>query len=208
MVFTNAVFVNRRIQQAAMLARHKKRRSAMAKIGKSPGEFLSEMLEKHKISTLKFSKDIYLSQSAARLIAIGKTRISVPVAWRLAKYFNTNPEYWLSMQMKWDLDEAIQDKKLMDVIKKISKFQKEPEPVKKPAAKKPADGKSATAKTAAAKKPAAAKTATAKTAAAKKPAGKAAAAKPAPAKKAAAKDTAAKKKPAGARGRATDSSKK
>ena len=186
----------------------------MAKIGKSPGEFLSEMLEKHKISTLKFSKDIYLSQSAARLIAIGKTRISVPVAWRLAKYFNTNPEYWLSMQMKWDLDEAIQDKKLMDVIKKISKFQKEPEPVKKPAAKKPADGKatsakkSADAKTAAAKKPAAAKTATAKTAAAKKPAGKAAAAKPAPAKKAAAKDTAAKKKPAGARGRATDSSKK
>jgi len=171
----------------------------MSKIVQSPGEFLSNMLEKHKISILKFSKDIYLSQSAARLIAIGKTRISVPVALRLARYFNTVPEYWLKMQMDWDLAEAAQDKKLRDVVQKISRFQKEPEAGKKAAAGKPAAAAKAPAgkKPAAAKAPAGKKPVAAKAPAAKKPA----AGKPAPAKKAAAKDkpVAAKKKPAEAK---------
>ncbi|MCL2192089.1 MAG: HigA family addiction module antitoxin [Treponema sp.] len=126
----------------------------MSKIVQSPGEFLSNMLEKHNISILKLSKDISLSQSAARLVATGKTRISVPVALRLARYFNTNPEYWLKMQMDWDLLEAAQDKKLMDMVKKISKFQKDPDAGKKAAAKKPAAGKAAPAKKDAAKEPA------------------------------------------------------
>ena len=167
----------------------------MSKIAQSPGEFLSNMLEKHKISILRLSKDIFLNQSAARQIAIGKTRISVSVAMRLARYFNTAPEYWLDMQMRWDLSEALQDKKLMDVVKKISKFTKEPEPAgKKGPAKKAAAGKAAGAKAAAGKKPAGAKAAGAKAAAGKKPAGaKAAGAKPAGAK------AAAGKKPAGAK---------
>jgi len=175
----------------------------MSKIVQSPGEFLSNMLEKHKISTLKFSKDISLSQSAARLITIGKTRISVPVALRLAVYFGTNAEYWLNMQMRWDLFEAAQDKKLMDVVKKISKFQKDPDAGKKPAAKK-ADAKKADAKKPAAGKAAAAKPAAAKPAAAKRGAAKAAA--PAGAKKKAAvkEKPAVAKKPAVKRARASE----
>jgi len=172
----------------------------MSKIVQSPGEFLSNMLEKHKISTLKFSKDIFLSQSAARLITIGKTRISVPVALRLAAYFGTNPEYWLNMQMRWDLFEATQDKGLMDIVKKISKFQKDPDAGKKSAAKKADAGK------AGAKKPAAAKAA-AKPAAAKKGAVKSAA--PAGAKKkpvAAKEKNAEAKKPAAKRVRTADKS--
>ena len=107
----------------------------MSKIVQSPGEFISNMLEKHRISILKFSKDIHISQSAANLVVKGKTRISVPVAVKLAKYFNTVPEYWLKMQMDWDLAEANRDKKLMEEAKKISKFEKGPEPAKKAAAK-------------------------------------------------------------------------
>jgi len=86
----------------------------MSKIVQSPGEFISNMLEKHRSSRLKFSKDIHISQSAANLVVKGKTRISVPVAVKLAKYFNTVPEYWLKMQMDWDLAEANRDKKLME----------------------------------------------------------------------------------------------
>jgi len=158
----------------------------MSKIVQSPGAFISNMLEKHNISTLKFSKDISLSQSAARLITIGKTRISVPVALRLAMYFGTNPEYWLNMQMRWDLFEAAQDKKLMDMVKKISKFQKQPAAAKKAAAKKDGAVKADGKKTAATKKTATKKTATAKKTAAKEatPAG---AKKKAEAKKPAAK---------------------
>lgn len=167
----------------------------MSKIVKSPGEFLSEMLQKRNISSLRLSKDIQLSQSAVRLVVLGKTRISVPVALRLAKYFNTNPEYWLDMQMRWDLAEAVQDRKLMDIVNKITRFQKE-----QGVAKKPATGRATAAKSAAVKKPVAKKAAAVKKPVADK---KPAAAKTAAAKKGTAKTPAAgAKKPSGGRGRA------
>jgi len=148
----------------------------MSKPSKSiecPGAFLTHLLEKRNLNPFKISKDIYLSQSAVRLITLGKTRISVPVALRLAKYFNTNPEFWLTMQMKWDLAEASKDKALTNVVKSISAFSKESGG--KAAAKKSAAKKTAVKKTAA-KKPAAkkavAKKATVKRTAAKRPAAK------------------------------------
>ena len=134
----------------------------------APGPFLTLMLKKYNLTPFRLSKDIHLSQSAVRLIALGKTKISVSVALRLAKYFNTNPEFWLSMQMKWDLNEASGDKELMQIVKSISKAEKKPV-VKKavtkkaaPAKKKTAVKKTAVKKTAAAKKPAAKKPAAAK----------------------------------------------
>ena len=153
----------------------------MSKIVRSPGEFLSNMLEKHGISVLRLSKDIRISQSAASVIVKGRTKISVSVALRLARYFNTVPEYWLKMQMAWDLAEASRDKKMMDVVKKIPKFEKGREPPKKAAAgKKTDDGKAA---------------------AGKRPAGKAAAGKAGAGGKPAAKKGPAEGKPAAARGR-------
>ena len=165
----------------------------MSKIIQSPGEFISNMLDKYRIPVLKFSKDISISQSAANLVVKGKTRISVPMAIKLAKYFNTNPEYWLKMQMDWDLAEAARDKKLMDSAKKISKFEKGPEPVRKPAAK-PASGKKS------AGKPAAGKTASGKTAKAK-PAAKDGVAKKAPGRPKAKTAAAPREKTAARRGR-------
>ena len=146
----------------------------------SPGAFLAIMLEKYKLNPFKLSKDIQLSQSAVRLITIGKTKITTPVALRLAKYFNTNPEFWLAMQMKWDIAEASTDKKLVKIIKSISRVTKasagggekksapakEPRLPKKPAAKK----KKATAKKKAATKKAPKKAAAKKPRLARKPA--------------------------------------
>ena len=150
----------------------------MPKPTESPGTFLTHMLEKYKLNPFKLSKDIKLSQSAVRLIVLDKNRISVPVALRLAAYFNTNPEFWLAMQMKWDLDQAAKDKSLMNIVKGISKFKRMSAAGKQTSAKKPA------AKKPAAKKPAA-----------KKPAVKKAAVK------AGKKPAAAKAKKAGGRGR-------
>ena len=120
------------------------------KTAQSPGAFLTTLMEKHNLNPFKVSKEIYLSQSAVRLIALGETRISVPVAMRLAKYFNTNPEFWLAMQMKWDLVLAAKDKELANVVKKISKFKKESAAGKKAAgkkaAKKPASNRAKIAK--------------------------------------------------------------
>ena len=128
----------------------------MSKAVYSPGSFLTLLLEKHKLNPFKLSKDIHLSQSAVRLIVLGKTRISVPVAMRLAKYFNTNPEFWLAMQMKWDLAEASKDKELVAIVKSISKFTKTTAAGKKAkAGRKPAAKKPAAKKAAGKKKPAA-----------------------------------------------------
>jgi addiction module HigA family antidote len=82
------------------------------------------MLEKYNLNPFKLSKDIKLSQSAVRMITIGKTKITTPVAMRLAKYFNTNPEFWLVMQMKWDIAEAAKDKALMKIVKSIARVKK------------------------------------------------------------------------------------
>ena len=166
----------------------------MAKALQAPGPFLAIMLEKYNLNPFKLSKDIHLSQSAVRLITIGKTKITVPVAMRLAKYFNTNPEFWLAMQMKWDIAEASNDKALVKILKNISRVSKSAaggakKTAKKATAKKPA-AKRKTAKKTTAKKPAARKTA------AKRPAAKkriAAARKPVAKKRAVVKT---RKKPA------------
>lgn len=113
----------------------------MAKL-ESPGTFLTQLLEKNKLNPFRLSKDIHLSQSAVRLIALGKTRISVPVAMRLAKYFGTSPEDWLLMQMQWDIAEASKDKGLTDIVRNISRFKSSPASGKKaPASKKQASPK-------------------------------------------------------------------
>ena len=112
----------------------------------SPGAFLTMLLEKHNLNPFKLSRDIHLSQSAVRLIALGETRISVPVAMRLAKYFGSNPESWLMMQMKWDIAEASKDGELAKIVKSISRFKKDTAAGKKPVSKKPASKKPAAKK--------------------------------------------------------------
>jgi addiction module HigA family antidote len=121
----------------------------MPKASQSPGSFLTLVLEKYNLNPFKLSKDIHLSQSAVRMITIGKTKITTPVAMRLAKYFNTNPEFWLVMQMKWDIAEANKDKALIKIVKSIAKVKKAPASggSKTTAAKKPRAAKKKTAKT-------------------------------------------------------------
>jgi addiction module HigA family antidote len=107
------------------------------------------MLDKYNLNPFKLSKEIHLSQSAVRLIVIGKTRISVPVALRLAKYFSTTPEYWLQLQMRYDLLEAAKDKKLDAIIRSIPKVKKGGTAAKAPAkarAGRKASGKKTPAK--------------------------------------------------------------
>jgi addiction module HigA family antidote len=94
----------------------------------SPGEFLTNMMEKYGISAQKMSDDVFLTVAEVRRLCADKAKITAAVALRLSKYFDTQPEYWFKMQSAWELSEAIQDKQLMDSVKKISKFKKAPAP--------------------------------------------------------------------------------
>jgi addiction module HigA family antidote len=72
-----------------------------------PGEVLLE----------EFLKPLALSQNRVAIamgvparrineIVLGKRSVSADTALRLARYFNTSPEFWMGLQTQYDLDVA------------------------------------------------------------------------------------------------------
>jgi addiction module HigA family antidote len=54
-------------------------------------------------------------------IVHGKRGISVDTALRLSKFFGTTPEFWLNLQLKYDL-ETEKDKKIDIINSEVEKF--------------------------------------------------------------------------------------
>jgi addiction module HigA family antidote len=92
-------------------------------------------MDEYQLNPFSLSKGIHLSNSAARLLVIGKAKISVSTALRLAKFFGQTPAYWLDLQREADITEASKDKELQDILKAIPKAKK-PAATKEGAAKK------------------------------------------------------------------------
>ena len=185
----------------------------MPKINQTPGTALHALLKKHNLNYNRLAKAIGISNAMVRLIARDENPVSASIAFRLARFFKTKPEYWLALQMEFEISTTAQDKKLAKSLKEIptvdkAVFTRKPKTVKakepakktaaksgktaKPAAKKaakPAAGKrgrpagKAAAKTAKAAKPAAKKTVLVKTAAVKARVSKTAVAKTATGKR-------------------------
>ena len=95
----------------------------------TPASVLQSLMDEYQLNPFSLSKGIHLSNSAARLLVIGKAKISVSTALRLAKFFGQTPDYWLDLQREEDINEASRDKELQDILKAIPK-------AKKPAAPK------------------------------------------------------------------------
>ncbi|MDR2731320.1 MAG: HigA family addiction module antidote protein, partial [Treponema sp.] len=92
----------------------------MQKTAMTPGTLLLEFIDKYAQNCNRLSKEIKCSQTALRLISLDKSRITTSIAVRLAKYFDTKPEFWLLAQMEYDLVKAADDKNLQKLLKKIS----------------------------------------------------------------------------------------
>lgn len=72
-----------------------------------PGEILlEEFLKPMKLSQNKLALDIRVPARRINEIVHGKRRITADTALRLAKYFNMSPQFWLGLQMDYDLDVA------------------------------------------------------------------------------------------------------
>jgi addiction module HigA family antidote len=117
-----------------------------------PGEVLKELLNTYQLTPAKLAEDVQLSQSAVRQILSNKTKISLNVGLRLAKYFGNPAPYWIQLQQDYDLVESAADGEFSALLKSIPKVQKPPAPKKEKAPKAPA--KKAASKNAAEKKPA------------------------------------------------------
>jgi addiction module HigA family antidote len=96
----------------------------MPKSAKSPASVLQSLMDEYQLNPFSLSKAINLSPAGTRQLVIGKSKITVPTALRLAKLFGQTPAFWLDLQREADLDEASNDKALQEILKGISKAKK------------------------------------------------------------------------------------
>ena len=86
----------------------------------TPGTALKALLVKHNLNCNRLAKAINMSNAMVRLLVLDKSPISVAAAFRLAKFFKGKPEYWLALQMDYDLAKAAKDKVLAKEINAIT----------------------------------------------------------------------------------------
>jgi len=106
----------------------------------TPGTELKALLKKHGLNCNRLAKAINMSNAMVRLLVLDNSPVSIAAAFRLAKFFKTEPKYWLNLQLDCDLAKAAKDKKLakeLGAITDISKYTF----VRKPHASRTAKGR-------------------------------------------------------------------
>lgn len=69
-----------------------------------PGEILlEEYMKPLGLSINRLALDLHVPVSRIDAIVHEKRTITSDTALRLARYFGTSPEYWLNLQMKYDI---------------------------------------------------------------------------------------------------------
>ena len=72
-----------------------------------PREILmEEFLKPMKLSQNRVALDIHVPARRINQIVLGKRRITADTSLRLARYFGTSAQFWLGLQMGYDLDLA------------------------------------------------------------------------------------------------------
>ena len=72
-----------------------------------PGEILfEEFLKPMNISQNQLGRDLGVSPRRINEIIHGKRSVTADTALRLARYFNNSPQFWLGLQMDYDIDVA------------------------------------------------------------------------------------------------------
>ena len=91
-----------------------------------PGEILlKEFLEPMKLSQSRLARDINVPPRRINEIVLGKRRVTADTALRLARYFKMSAEFWLGLQMDYDL-EVESDKVGARIKTEISSYSQSP----------------------------------------------------------------------------------
>ena len=70
----------------------------------TPGEILlEEFLDPLGISQAKLARDLNVPPNRINQIINGKREITTDTALRLGKYFDIEPEFWLNLQMRYNM---------------------------------------------------------------------------------------------------------
>ena len=72
-----------------------------------PGEILNEeFLKPMNLSQNRLAMELKVPARRINEIVLGKRKITPDTALRLAKFFKMSPEFWLGLQMDYELDIA------------------------------------------------------------------------------------------------------
>ncbi|OVE79362.1 addiction module antidote protein, HigA family [bacterium I07] len=72
-----------------------------------PGEILfEEFLKPYGLSQNRLALDIRVPARRINEVVLGKRGVTPDTAFRLAKYFRMSPQFWLGLQMDYELDVA------------------------------------------------------------------------------------------------------
>lgn len=87
-----------------------------------PGEvLLEEFLKPMGLSQNRLALDIRVPARRINEIVQGKRRVTPDTALRLARYFNMSPQFWLGLQLDYDLDLA-EDKLAPRIEREVQVF--------------------------------------------------------------------------------------
>jgi addiction module HigA family antidote len=91
-----------------------------------PGEMLrEEFLKPHGLSMNRLAMDLRVPVTRIAEIVAERRGITPDTALRLARYFRTTPQFWMNLQMKYELDLA-EDEGLAQIERDVRPFQAAP----------------------------------------------------------------------------------
>jgi addiction module HigA family antidote len=86
-----------------------------------PGEMLlKEFLEPMSITQKQLAEEILIPYQQVNEIINSKRAITPSTALRLAKFFGMSPDFWLNLQLRWDLYHA--QKNEAEELEKIKQY--------------------------------------------------------------------------------------
>ena len=71
-----------------------------------PGDYLAEILDELKLNQSEFARTINISPMRISHVVNGKRPVTAELALLFGKAFNQSPQYWLNLQMAYDLKTA------------------------------------------------------------------------------------------------------
>jgi antitoxin HigA-1 len=88
-----------------------------------PGEHLREdFLKPYRLSMNKLAMDLRVPVTRIADIVAERRGITSDTALRLARYFKTSPEFWMNMQVRYELDLA-EDEKRSEIERDVRPFE-------------------------------------------------------------------------------------
>lgn len=69
-----------------------------------PGEYITDELEARGMKQVELAEELGLSKSEVSLIIHGKRSITVPIALKLERIFEIDAEFWMTLQIRYDIE--------------------------------------------------------------------------------------------------------